>query len=71
MVVCVSADFKMAQGQELAMLKKFGNIPRLRSLNRSVTEIPHLTQEKYQYFILSQKNITGKSLPTKMHFKAS
>jgi len=54
--VCVSADFKMTQGIELAIRRKFGNIARLRGLNRSVTEIASLHRKNNS--ILSYHKIT-------------
>lgn len=52
LVVCVSADFKMTQGIALAVRRKFGNITRLRNLNKSVTEIASLDTENISIFYL-------------------
>jgi len=45
----------MAQGLELTMRGQFGNIPRLRSLNRSITEIASLDTGKISVFYLITK----------------
>jgi len=55
LVICVLADFKMTQGIELKMGRKFGYTAQLRRPNKALTEVASLETENISIFYLITK----------------